>query len=70
MFNPQRRNKIADIYMEQQSFQIHLEKMNRIRSSHSPLNTREEDKRQQQYLKRIHMSRQEVKERLNGDLVK
>jgi len=36
MFNPQRKSKPADIFMEEKSFQLHLNKVKYIRHSPSP----------------------------------
>ncbi len=36
MFNPQRKSKPSDIFMEEKSFQLHLHKIKAIRHSPSP----------------------------------
>ena len=35
MFNPQRRSKVNDIFMEEKAFQLHLDKVKNIRQSYS-----------------------------------
>lgn len=36
MFNPQRKSKPSDIFMEEKTFQMHLDKIKYIRKSPSP----------------------------------
>jgi hypothetical protein len=69
MFNPQRKSKLADIYMEERTFQLHLEKLGSIRRSASPRDLRlEEERSQRRYLSRLQMSKKEVQGRLKGDV--
>jgi len=35
MFNPQRKSKVSDIYMDEKAFQLHLDKVKNIRQSYS-----------------------------------
>jgi len=35
MFNPQRKSKVSDIYMNEKAFQLHLDKVKNIRQSYS-----------------------------------
>lgn len=37
MFNPQRKVKMAEIYMEERAFQLHLQKMKEIQRTNSPI---------------------------------
>ena len=69
MFNPQRKSKVADIFMEERTFQIHLDKVKAIRHSASLGKQRLRDEQQQlHYLDKIHLSKQEVQNRLKKDL--
>lgn len=43
MFNPQRKAKVADIYMEEKAFQLHLDKVKNIRQSYSLTARRHQD---------------------------
>ena len=42
MFNPQRKSKVADIYMQEKFYKIHKTKMNQIEHSASPRSKRYE----------------------------
>lgn len=69
MFNPQRKSKLADIYMDERAFHLHLDKIARIRGSASPASQRMADESQQErYLRRLRQSKQEVKERITSQV--
>jgi hypothetical protein len=40
MFNPQRKSKLADIYMNERAFQLHIDTIQRIRGSQGPASQR------------------------------
>ena len=42
MFNPQRKSKVSDIYMQEKIYKLHLAKMHHIERSLSPRAKREE----------------------------
>lgn len=71
MFNPQRKSKLADIYMDERAFHLHLDKVARIRGSvgagHASKRQMAEDQ-QERYLRRLQESKQEVKERLTNQV--
>lgn len=58
MFNPQRKSKPADIFMEEKVFKLHVDRVHAIRQS-APLTDRtHEEKLQERYLNRLHLSKQ------------
>lgn len=67
MFNPQRKSKLADIYMDERNFHLHLDKISKIRGSVGPFSNRQAEE-QERYLKRLRESKQEVKERLTNQV--
>lgn len=51
MFNPQRKVKMAEIYMEERAFQLHLQKMKEIQRANSPIGvTSGEETQRRKYL--------------------
>jgi hypothetical protein len=72
MFNPQRKSKPSDIFMEEKAFKMHLDKVRTIRVSHSPTSPKNEwlasEVLQERYLKRLQHSKQEVKARVSHNV--
>ena len=59
MFNPQRKSKLADIYMDERAFHLHLNQIAKIRESSGPASQRRAaEEQQERYLRRLRESKQ------------
>ena len=67
MFNPQRKNKIADIYMQEKYYKIHKDKMKKIGASRAK-KVHDEQEEQSNYLVRLERTKEEIKNRLSSNL--
>jgi hypothetical protein len=68
MFNPQRKNKLSHTYMEERSFQLHLQKMQRIEKSPSPIAPHSDEDPQRKYCEQISLSKLDIKSRKSSDI--
>lgn len=71
MFNPQRKSKVSDIFMQEKLYKLHLAKMDQIEHSKSNRSKRyEEEEEQKRYLSKLERSKKEVRDRISCDIKK